>query len=155
MLLSEKLLQSVLPQMKVADILDSLLFQWNYKQKCFQLKKGRKQHVFQYKFFSSLLFGLLVFLQTLCTWNNANIFAKINSIYFMSALLTFCCFHTVLRSKARKIVSYLNAMLLFENRRKGNYFNKTILIEYITLKYSFYKVVLGILTIIMRNSLKL
>ncbi len=130
MLLSENLLQSVVVQMKLADVFDSLLFQWNNKQKCFQLKSGRRQHVYQYKFFSSLLFGVLVFLQTLCTWNKANIFAKFNSLFFICGLFWFCYFHIIFRSKAQLIVSYLNAMLLFENRRQGNYFNLIIKIDY-------------------------
>ncbi len=98
MLLYENFLKSVVDHMKVADIFDSLLFQWNCKQKCFQLKSGRKQKVYQYKFFTSFLFGVLVFLQTLWSWNNSNMFAKINSLFFIFILFTFCYFHIFYRS---------------------------------------------------------
>ncbi len=129
MLLSENVLKSVVDYMKVADFFGSLFFQWNCNQKCFQLKSGRKYYAYQYRFFTSLLFGVLVFLQILWTWKNANIFAKINSLYFMCGLCLFCYVQIIFRSKAQLIVSYLNAMLFFENRQKGNYFNKTIEIE--------------------------
>ncbi len=123
MLLSENFLKTVVEQMKVADIFGSLLFQWNCKQKCFQLKSERKQHVYKYRLVTSLLFAVLVYLQILCTWNNANIFAKIHSLFHVCVLILFCNSHTIFHSNAQLIVSYLNAMLVLENRRKGNFFN--------------------------------
>ncbi len=152
MLLSENFLKSVVDHMKVADIFDSLLFEWNCKQNRFQLKSGRNLHVYQCKFFTCLLFGVLVFLQTLCTWNNANIFAKINSLFFMCALFTFSYFHIIFRSMAQLIVSYLNALLVFENLRKGKHFNKNLLPKCMKFKPTFsFKVDLGI-TMIVRTS---
>ncbi len=123
MLNSEKLLESLIDQIKVTDTFDSLLFKWNSEQKCFQLKSKTKQSVYKARLFISVLYAFFVFTQIFWTWNNISIFIKLHSMFLFSGLLMFIYTHCVFCSKAELIVSYLNGMLIFENQLKGKYYN--------------------------------
>lgn len=119
MLTSENLLESLIDQIKVTDIFDSLLFQWNSNQKCFQLKSKRMQGVYKVRLVISATYTLLVLLQIIWTWKNISIFVKLHSMFLFTGLLLFIYTHSVFCSKAELIVSYLNGMLIFEHQRKG------------------------------------
>lgn len=122
MLKSDNLLQILIEQMKVTDIYGSLLFQWSSNLSCFILKSRIQQFVFKTRLSLTAIFTILVFLQLLYTWKNINIFVKLHTMFMLCALLIHIYTRTVFLSKAQQIVSYLNGMLVFENRRKGKYF---------------------------------
>ncbi len=127
MLLTNGILECFIQQMKTTDLFGSLNFEWNKKQKCFQVKSKRQQRLYKARFFTSVLFALLVFLQVIWTWNKTSVFVKLHSVFHVVALIAFGYTHRVFCQNAELAVFYLNGMLMFEQRRKGIFKNLIML----------------------------